>query len=49
MQLFQKQNNFSHFFAAFMKPRLNFQHFQKKDDPHSCCVSKIMDSENVVR
>ena len=49
MQLSEKQKNFSQFFAAFMKSRLNFDHFQTKDDPHSFCVSEITDSENVVR
>ena len=35
MQLSHKQNTFSQFFAAFLKSRLSFEHFQKKDDPHS--------------
>ena len=49
MQLSQKQNFFARFFAAFLKSRLNFEHFEKKDDPHSFCISEITDSENVVR
>ena len=32
-----------------MKPSLNFQHFQKEDDPHSWCISKVKNSKNVVR
>ena len=28
MQLSRKQKNFSEFFAAFLKPGLNFKHFQ---------------------
>ena len=32
--LSQKQNIFGQFFSAFLKYTLNFQHFQKKDDPH---------------
>ena len=49
MQLFQKQNNFSEIVSAFMKSRLNFQHFQKQDHPHSFFVSEITDSKNVIR
>ena len=33
--LSQKQKTFSQFFSAFLKYTLNFEHFQKKDDPHS--------------
>ena len=35
MQLSQKQEAFPQFFLAFSKSTLNFEHFQKKDDPHS--------------
>ena len=34
-QLSQKQQAFSDFFLAFSKSTLNFEHFEKKDDPHS--------------
>ena len=34
-QLSQKQQAFSEFFLAFSKSTLNFEHFEKKDDPHS--------------
>ena len=30
MQLSPKQKNFSYFFAAVLKYRVNFEHFQKK-------------------
>ena len=33
--LSQKQKAFSQFFLAFSKSTLNFEHFQKKDDPQS--------------
>ena len=33
--LSQKQQAFSQFFLAFSKSTLNFEHFEKKDDPHS--------------
>ena len=45
MHLSQKQNIFSKFFFAFFESALNFQHFQKKDDPHSLCLSEITDHE----
>ena len=35
MQLSQKQSLFSQFVSTFFKSRLNFEHFQKNDDPHS--------------
>ena len=49
MELSPKQKKFSPFFAAFLKSRLNFKHFEKKDDPHCFCISEIRDSENVVK
>ena len=38
MQLSQKLKTFSGFLPAFSKSRLNFEHFQKKDDAHSLCI-----------
>ena len=35
MQLSQKQKTFYEYFCAFLKSSLNFEHFHKKDDPHS--------------
>ena len=49
MQLPRKQKTFSEFFPAFLKSRLNFKYFEKKDDPNEFCSSEIRDSENVVR
>ena len=43
--LSQKQKTFSQFLLAFLKSTLNFPHFQKKDDPHSRCISQITVSE----
>ena len=37
MLVYQKRKLFSEFFAAFLKSILNFEHFQKNDDPHSRC------------
>ena len=31
--------------SEILKPRLNFEHFQKKDDPHSRCSSQMTVSE----
>ena len=45
MLVSQKRKLFSQFFAAFLKSILNFEHFQKKDDPHSRCSSQITVSE----
>ena len=38
IQLCQKLKNCSQFFPAFSKSRLNFEHFQKKDDAHSLFI-----------
>ena len=43
--LSQKQKTFSQFFHSFLKCTLNFEHFQKKDDPHRRCVFQISVSE----
>ena len=39
--LSEKRKTFSEFFYAFLKSTLNFEHFQKKDDPHTRCISQI--------
>ena len=49
MQLSTKQKNFSQFLPAFLKSRLIFDYFEKKDDSHSFSISEIADSENAVR
>ena len=43
--LSQKQKTFSEFFPAFSKSTLNFEHFQKRDHPHSRIISQITVSE----
>ena len=35
MQLSQKQKAFSQFFLAFSQSKLDFEDFEKRDDPHS--------------
>ena len=43
--LSRKQKTFSQFLSSFLKCTLNFQHFQKKDDPPNRCISEIPVSE----
>ena len=45
MHLSQKQNIFSRFLYAFFESALNFELFEKKDGPHSLCISEITDHE----
>ena len=35
MQLSKKPKFFSQFYTAFHKSTFNFEHFEKKDEPHS--------------
>ena len=49
MQLSQKQKHFSEFSPSLSKFRLNFKHFEKKDNPHSFCSSEIKDSQYTAR
>ena len=41
MQLSKKVKTFSEFFLAFSKSRLNFEHFQKKDEAHSLFICEV--------
>ena len=36
---------FCHFFIAFPKSTSNFQYCEKKDEPHSYCISEVTDGE----
>ena len=42
MQLYQKQKTFSEFFLLFPKLTFNFEHFPKKDEPHSWCIFNLI-------
>ena len=42
--LSEKEKSFSQFFSSFLKSTLNLEHFQKKDDTHSRCISEITNS-----
>ena len=43
--LSQKPKTSSKLSSKILKPALNFEHFQKKDDPHRRCGSQITVSE----
>ena len=45
MQLSQKQKTFSQILSLFLKSTLDFEHFQRKDDPPTWCISEITDSK----
>ena len=40
MELSEKLKTFPEFFHAFSKYGLKFEHFEKKDDPHSLFISE---------
>ena len=43
MKLSKKQKTFSKCFTAFLKFRLCFERFEKKDDPHRLYILEILD------
>ena len=45
--LSRKHQTFSPFLCSFLKSTLNFEHFQKKDDSHSRCISEITVSKTL--
>ena len=47
MQLSQKEKTFSQLLAPFLKPRLNFEHFQKKMTLIADVFSKLRTPKNV--
>ena len=49
MQLSQKQKTVCELFVALLKSNLNIKNFEKKDDPHSFCISEITGSKNAFR
>ena len=44
MHLSEIQKIFCQFFFTFSKFRVNFEHFQKKNDPHSWYIFELTDS-----
>ena len=49
MQLSKKQKNLSECLDLFLKSPSNFEHFEKKYDPDSLCISEIWTAKDVVR
>ena len=49
MHISQKHKKFSEFFATFLKYRLIFKHFLKKDKLQRFCIFEVTVSENVAR
>ena len=47
--LSQKPKTFSRLSFEILKPTLNFEHFQKKDDPHSRVVPKSPCPKKVIK
>ena len=45
LNLSQKPRIFSKNFSVFFESALNLEHFRKKVDPHSLCISGITDHE----
>ena len=45
----RKRKTFSQLSSKIIKPTLNFEHFQKKDDSHSRCVPKLPSPKKVVK
>ena len=43
IMLYSKQKTFSRYFIPFIEPPSNFEHFLKKEDRHSLCISEIND------
>ena len=46
IQLSEKLKTFSEVFRAFSKSGLKFEHFEKKDEPHSLFISEATACEN---
>ena len=41
----KKQKTFSQFLGAYPRSTLNFEDFEKEDDPHRRCISEITEAE----
>ena len=48
VQLSEKLKRFYQFFIAFSESALNFEHFEKKNEPHSSSISEVIDSQRRV-
>ena len=45
MQLSKKPKWFCSIFIAFLESTLNFEHFERKNEPHSLSISETIDSK----
>ena len=45
IKLYQKQKTFPGLLSAFSKSKLNFEHFQEKDEAHSVFISEATNCE----
>ena len=45
MQLSEKLKIFSHISIAFLESALNFEHFEKINEPHTSSISGVIDSQ----
>ena len=48
MQLSEKLKTCPPFFIALFGPTLNFEHFEKKNEPHSSSISEVINSQRRV-
>ena len=48
MQLSKKPETFSQFFIVFLQSTLNFEHFEKKNEPHSSSIFEVINSQRGV-
>ena len=44
-QLSKKLKMFAQFCTTFLQSAFTFEHCEKKDEPHSSCISEVIDSE----
>ena len=49
MQLSQKRKTYSQIFPPYLKSKLNFEHFESKEDPQRFCILEVKDAKNLVR
>ena len=46
--LLEKLDTFSPFFIALLESALNFEHFEKKSEPHGSSIFEVIDSQRRV-
>ena len=47
MELSQKLKSFPDFLVPILENKLNFEHFEEKDDRHICFISEITDCQRL--